>query len=42
VDNLLITFRLLAWVKCGLEHGKKEKKKETPIRSLPHYIRDTE
>jgi hypothetical protein len=22
--------------------AKKEKKRETPIRSLPHYIRDTE
>jgi hypothetical protein len=29
-------------VKVGQKQGKKEKKKETPIRSMPMYIRDRE
>jgi hypothetical protein len=36
VDNLWITLGVLTWVKVGQKQGKKEKKKETPIQSMPY------
>jgi hypothetical protein len=36
VDNLWITLGVLTWVEVGQKEGKKEKKKETPIRSMPY------
>jgi hypothetical protein len=35
-----ITWGCLDGWKVGQKQGKKEKKKETPIRSMPMYIRD--
>jgi len=42
VHNLFITLGVLSRWKSGLEHGKKEKKKETPILSKPIDIRARE
>jgi hypothetical protein len=39
---MCISFGVLAWVKCGLEHGKKRKEKRTLTPSLWLIYRDRE
>jgi hypothetical protein len=39
VDNLWITLGVFGWVESWSKGRQKEKKKETPLRSRPMYIR---